>query len=60
MPKYKITKVFVVISASKAAALLRAEMEPNETMDYLSVVEQSAEPQPNGFLKSVRSQVTGK
>ena len=58
MAKYKVTKVFIVISTSKSEALKRVNTAPDETLEYLSIVEQAAE--QNGFFKSVRSQVIGR
>ena len=60
MPKYKVTKVFVVQAASKPEAVERVTNEPGELLEYVSVV-LVADPVPQrGWKISLVRQLTGK
>ncbi len=60
MPKYKVTKVFVVQAASKQEAVERVTNEPGELLEFVSVV-LVAEPDPGGGWKAgLVKQLTGK
>lgn len=60
MPKYTITKVFVVEAVSKEEAVAKATADPGELLEYVRVLEQ---PQPSveaGWRKGLVKQLTGK
>ena len=60
VPKYKVTKVFVVHAASKQEAVERVTNEPGELLEFVSVI-LVAEPDPQGGWKaSLVKQLTGK
>ena len=58
MPKYKVTKVFVVEAASKEAAVAKVTDEPGELLEFVSVIEQPGG--QSGWTKSLKKQLTGK
>jgi hypothetical protein len=58
MPKYKVTKVFLVEAASKQAAVQQVTDEPGELLEYVSVFRQ-ADGQ-SGWKASLRKQLVGK
>lgn len=63
MPKYTITKVFVVDAAFKAEAQAKVTADPEELLEYRRVAEQpqpKAEPKPeSGWTKTLVKQLTG-
>ena len=59
MPKYKVTKVFVLAAASKQEALTQVVQNTDETLEFLSISEQAPE-RSNGWLQTAKHQVTGK
>lgn len=64
MPKYTITKVFVVEADSKAEAKAKVTADPEELLEFLRVAEQpqpKVEPKPeSGWTKTLVTQLTGK
>jgi hypothetical protein len=64
MPKYTITKVFVVEAASKAEAQAKVTADPEELLEFLRVAEATqpkAEPKPAaGWRTTLVTQLTGK
>lgn len=58
MPKYKVTKVFLVEAASKQEAFAKVAAEPGELLEFVSVKEQPGS--GSGWSKSVVKQLTGK
>ena len=60
MPKYKVTKVFVVTAASKQAAVEQVTTDPGELLEFVSVL-LVADPAPQGGWKTgLVRQLTGK
>ena len=63
MPKYTITKVFVVEADSKAEAQAKVTADPDELLEFLLVAEPpqpTAEPKPeSGWTKTLVTQLTG-
>jgi hypothetical protein len=60
MPKYKITKVFLVEADSKEAAVAKVTDEPGELLEFVSVIEQPGSRTESGWTKSLVKQLTGK
>ena len=58
MPKYKVTKVFLVDAASKQEAVAKVTTEPGELLEFVSVIEQPGG--QSGWTKSLRKQLFGK
>jgi len=59
MPKYKVTKVFMVEAASKLDAVDQVTNNAAEALEFISVLQQMPD-KPKGWLGVVRSQVAGK
>jgi hypothetical protein len=60
MPKYKVTKVFLVEAASKQAAVEKVTNDPGELLEFVSVIEQPGSASATGWKASVRKQLVGK
>ena len=58
MPKYKVTKVFLVDASSKEEAIAKVTAEPGELLEFVSVIEQPGG--ESGWRKSLVKQLTGK
>jgi hypothetical protein len=58
MPKYKVTKVFLVDAPSKQEAIAKVTDEPGELLEFVSVIEQAGS--HTGWKASLRKQLTGK
>ncbi len=59
MPKYKVTKVFMVEAGSKLDAVDKVTKHAAETLEFISVIGQAPE-KPQGWRSAVRTQVSGK
>ena len=57
MPKYKVTKVFLVAAASKEEAVAKVTDEPGELLEFVSVIEQPGG--ASGWRKGLRKQLLG-
>jgi hypothetical protein len=57
MPKYKVTKVFLVEAASKPEAVAKVTADPGELLEFVSVIEQPGS--GSGWRKSVAKQLLG-
>ena len=60
MPKYKVTKVFLVDAASKEEAVAKVTAEPGELLEFVSVIEQGQPKAESGWRKNLVKQLTGK
>lgn len=60
MPKYKVTKVFLVEATSKVEAVAQVTADPGELLEFVSVIEQSQPKSQAGWTRGVVKQLTGK
>ena len=58
MPKYKVTKVFLVDAASKQAAVEQVTTDPGELLEFVSVIEQPGQ-KPASWKTTLVKQLTG-
>ncbi len=60
MPKYKVTKVFMVQAASKQEAVERVTNEPGELLEFVSVILVAESAPQGGWRTTLVKQLTGK
>jgi hypothetical protein len=60
VPKYKVTKVFLVDAESKEEAVAKITADPGELLEFVSVIEQPGSTSGSGWGKSLVKQLTGK
>jgi hypothetical protein len=59
MPKYKVTKVFLVEAVSKQEAVAKVTTDPGELLEFVSVSEQAQPKTDAGWTKTLAKQLTG-